>query len=66
MSNVSGGTLAVSTNDPAVINDRLRKIRNDLDNLKGLKGPITTYDSQRYVDSNQQLLHCWGDSGLTS
>ena len=66
MANQSSGTLAVASNAVGVLNDRLHQIRDELDESKGLRGPITIYDSVRYVDSNKQLLHCWGDSGLTS
>jgi hypothetical protein len=66
MANDTSGTLSVSSNDVPVLNDRFRKIRDELDTRMGLKGPINHYDSLRYLDSNQQLLHCLGDSGLTS
>jgi len=66
MANESSGPLSVSNNEVPTLNDRFRQIRDELDVMKGLKGPNTIYDSLRYVDSHKQLLHCWGDSGLTS
>ena len=65
MANQTSGPLSVSSNEVPVLNDRLRHIGDKLDTLTGLKGPIKQYDSTQYFDSNNQLLHCWGDSGLT-
>lgn len=56
MSAIPTGTLYIRENTVPILNDRLRKIGDDLSKVKDWK----------YVDINQQLLHCWGDSGLTS
>jgi len=64
MPNVTSGPLSVSSNEIPVLNDRFHQIRDELDDLKGLKGPVKLYDSVRYFDTNNQLLHSWGDSGL--
>lgn len=42
------------------LNDVLRRVQDELDLLLGLRGVITTYDSQQYRDSNNQVLHGWG------
>lgn len=57
MSTTPTGTLLLrQTDDLVTLNDRMRRIGMSLDKVKDFK----------YVDINQQLLHCWGDSGLTS
>ena len=61
MANETQGPLSLTTMDLAMLNDRLRRIRDELDYYRGLRGPIQTYDSTRYYDANNQLLHGWGD-----
>lgn len=48
--NLSRGPLHVITNDPVEINTILRFIREELDEVQGLRGRAKVYDRQRVDD----------------
>jgi hypothetical protein len=58
---LSKGPLQVITaGDPVELNDVLRRIQEQLDQLVGLKGTITLYDGLHIIDDNGQILHGFG------
>lgn len=63
----AGGVLEVRSNEPREINDVLRRIRDELDTLQGLRGGASFFDQKtlegvalRLVDGAGTLVHAWG------
>jgi hypothetical protein len=57
---LSKGPLQVITGSPVEINDVLRRIQAELDQLVGLQGTVTIYDGIHIKDDNGQILHGFG------
>ena len=55
------GPIQVHSNDPAEINRALAQIMEILDELSGLRGANTVYDTLKYQDSKGEVLHGFGD-----
>ena len=63
----SKGSLHVVSPDLESINDALRRIREELDELHGLRGASTFYGAKtvkgaalRLTDASGNLVHAWG------
>lgn len=57
----SRGPLFVGSNDPAEINRALAQVMEWIDELSGLRGANTVYDTLKYKETNGEIIHGFGD-----
>lgn len=57
----SRGVIQVASNDVAEINRALAMLTQWIDELTGLRGAITLYDTVQYQDTNAEKLHGFGN-----
>lgn len=65
MPNQSLAPLAIRTLTVGEINRVLQQIREELDYIQGLRGPVTIHDTVMFKDEAGTVLHGWGDVGPT-
>ena len=55
------GPIQIHSNDPAEINRALAQLVEWIDELSGLRGANTVYDTLKYKDTKGEVLHGFGN-----